>query len=104
MNCFLLEKVWCLLSNALLDMTFWAKALEYASHVMNKLSSTAIRGKTPLDIWSGGSCSGLGFTVGLLMSGLIQYQIWQYKFASKKVCVFRYQEKYERLQAMGPRK
>jgi len=39
-----------LLSNALLDKTFWAEALEYASHVMNILSSTAIKGKTPLDI------------------------------------------------------
>ena len=37
------------------------------------------------------------------MSGLLQCQEWHVKFSSKKVCVFGYQEKYERLQGMGPR-
>jgi len=45
MNRFLLEKVQCLLSNAQLNKSFWADALEYASHLMNRLSSTAIGGK-----------------------------------------------------------
>ena len=40
----LLEKVWYLLSNASLDKTFWAEALVYASHLMNRLSSTGIGG------------------------------------------------------------
>jgi len=53
MNRSLLKKVRCLLSNAQLDKSFWTEALEYASHFMNILSSTAIGGKTPLDIWSG---------------------------------------------------
>ena len=53
MNRFLLEKVWCLLFNASLDKMFWAKALVYASHLTNCLSSTAIGCNTPLDIWSG---------------------------------------------------
>ena len=53
MNCSLLEKVQYLLSNAQLDMSFWAETLEYAIHLMNRLSFTTIRGKTPLDIWSG---------------------------------------------------
>ena len=54
-NCSLLEKVQCLLSNARLDKSFWAEALVYASHLMNCLSSTMIGSKTPLDIWSGGA-------------------------------------------------
>jgi len=54
MNCSLLERVRFLLSNASLDKSFWAEASVYASHLMNYLSSTAIGGKTPLDIWSGG--------------------------------------------------
>ena len=48
-----LEKVRCLLSNARLDKSFWAEEIVYASHLINKLSSTAIGGKTLLDIWSG---------------------------------------------------
>jgi len=51
----LLEKVRCLLSNARLDKSFWAEAIVYASHLIDRLSSTAIGGKTPLDIWSGGA-------------------------------------------------
>ena len=50
MNHSFLEKVRCFLSNALLGKSFWAEALEYASHLMNRLSSTAIGGKTQLDI------------------------------------------------------
>ena len=53
MNHSFLEKVRCFLSNALLGKSFWAETLEYASHLMNRLSSTAIGGKTPLDICSG---------------------------------------------------
>ena len=50
MNRSLLEKVRCLLSNAQLDKSFWVKALEYATHLRNRLPSTAIRGKISLDI------------------------------------------------------
>ena len=50
MNHFLLKKVLYLLSNAQLDKSFWAEALKYASYLMNKLLSTVIGGKTPLDI------------------------------------------------------
>ena len=49
-NCFLLEKVRWLLSDARLDKSFWAEAIVYASHLINE--STAIGGKTPLEIWS----------------------------------------------------
>ena len=52
MNRSILEKVRCLLSNAQLNKSFWTEALEYASHLMNRLPSTVMRGKIPLDIWS----------------------------------------------------
>ena len=31
-NCSLLEKAWCLLSNAQLNKSFWAEVIVYASH------------------------------------------------------------------------
>jgi len=54
MNHALLEKVRYLLSNASLDKSFRAKAIEYASHLLNRLPTTVIGGKTLLEIWSGG--------------------------------------------------
>jgi len=47
----LLEKVRCLLSNARLDKSFWAEAIVYTSHLINR--STVIGDKTSLEIWSG---------------------------------------------------
>jgi len=52
-NRVLLEKVRYLLSNASLDKSFWAEAIEYTNHLLNRLPTTAIEGKTPLEIWSG---------------------------------------------------
>ncbi|KAH9650170.1 Integrase catalytic domain-containing protein [Citrus sinensis] len=53
MNRTLLEKVRCMLSNAGLDKRFWAEAVSYASHLVNRLPSAAIGGKTPMEMWSG---------------------------------------------------
>ena len=53
MNQTILEKVWCILSNAGLGKKFWAKAVEYACHLTNHLPSAAIEGKTPIEMWSG---------------------------------------------------
>ncbi|KAH9660217.1 hypothetical protein KPL70_024138 [Citrus sinensis] len=53
MNCTLLEKVRCMLSNAGLDKKFWAETVSYASHLVNRLPSAAIGGKTPMEMWSG---------------------------------------------------
>jgi len=50
MNRALLEKVLYLLSNALLDKSFWAEAIAYASHLLNRLPTTAIRDKSPLEL------------------------------------------------------
>ena len=47
----LLEKVQWLLSNARLNKSFWVETIVYASHLIN--GSTAIGGKTRLEIWSG---------------------------------------------------
>jgi len=56
----LLEKVQYLLSNASLDKSFWAEAIEYANHLLNRLPTIAIGGKTPLEIWSGEAARGHG--------------------------------------------
>ena len=53
MNRTLLEKVRCMLSNAGLGKEFWAEAVTYACHLINRLPSTAIDGRTPLEVWSG---------------------------------------------------
>ena len=53
MNRSLLEKVRCMLSNAGLGKEFWAEAVVYASHLINRLPSTANGGKTPMEVWSG---------------------------------------------------
>ena len=53
MNRTLLENVRCMLSNAGLDKKFWAEAVSYASHLVNRLPSAAIGGKTPMEMWSG---------------------------------------------------
>ena len=52
MNRTLLEKVRCMLSNAGLGKQFWAEAVMYASHLINRLPSAALNGKTPLEVWS----------------------------------------------------
>jgi len=53
MNKTLVEKVRCMLSNAGLGRKFWAEAVTYAQHLINRLPSSAIDGKTPLEVWSG---------------------------------------------------
>ena len=53
MNRTLLEKVRCMLSNAGLGKQLWAEAVMYASHLINRLPSAALNGKTPLEVWSG---------------------------------------------------
>ena len=53
MNRTLLEKVRCMLSNAGLGKEFWAEAITYACHLINRLPSAAIGGKTPFEKWYG---------------------------------------------------
>ncbi|KAH9750986.1 hypothetical protein KPL71_014098 [Citrus sinensis] len=53
LNRTLLEKVRCMLSNAGLDKKFWAEAVSYVSHLINRLPSAAIGDKTPMEMWSG---------------------------------------------------
>ena len=42
-----------MLSNASLAKNFWAEALAYACYLVNRSPSSAIGGKTPLEVWSG---------------------------------------------------
>ena len=53
MNKTLLEKVRCMLSNASLTKNFWVEALTYACYLVNRLPSSAIEGKTPLEVCVG---------------------------------------------------
>ncbi|KAH9680676.1 hypothetical protein KPL71_026642 [Citrus sinensis] len=53
MNWTILEKVRCMLSNAGLGKEFWAEAVVYACHLINRLPSTAIEGRTPMEMWTG---------------------------------------------------
>ena len=53
MNRTLLEKVRCMLSNAGLGKAFWAEAVTYACHLINRLPAAANEGKTPMEVWSG---------------------------------------------------
>ena len=57
MNRTILEKVRCMLSNAGLSKEFWAKAVVYACHLINRLPSTAIEGRTPMEMWTGKSAT-----------------------------------------------
>jgi len=52
MNRTLLQKVRCILSNIGLSKNFWDEALSYACYLVNRLPSSAIGGKTPLEVWS----------------------------------------------------
>jgi len=42
-----------MLANSGLNKSFWAEAVTYVSHLINRLPSSAIGGKTPMLIWSG---------------------------------------------------
>ena len=53
MNRTLLEKVQCILSIVGLGKEFWAEAVIYACHLINRLPSAAIGDRTPLEVWSG---------------------------------------------------
>ena len=53
MNRTLVEKVRCMLSQSGLSKAFWAEALMYASHIVNRLPASAFDGKTPKEVWSG---------------------------------------------------
>ncbi|KAK8914074.1 hypothetical protein KSP39_PZI023741 [Platanthera zijinensis] len=53
MNQTLVEKVRCMLSNAMLGWIFWAEAIDYTFHLVNHLPSIAIGKKTQKEMWSG---------------------------------------------------
>ena len=53
MNLTILEKVRFILSNTKLGKEFWAEVVVYACHLINRLPSAAIEGKTPMEMWTG---------------------------------------------------
>ena len=53
MNRTFLENICCMLSNSRLSRSFWAEALMYACYLINRLTSSEIRGKTSMEVWSG---------------------------------------------------
>ena len=102
MNRSLLEKVWCLLSNAQSNKLFWAEDLEYVSHLMNMLLSTTIEDKTPLDIWSGGAAQDYSL---LQVFGYPAYFSVKYdKLNPRAKKCFLESKKFKRLQAVKLRK
>ena len=46
----LMEKVCCMFSNTGLGKVFRAEAVVYASHLINRLPSTAIGDKNPMEV------------------------------------------------------
>ena len=52
MNRTLLEKVQCMLCNVGLGKEFWAEAVTYTCHLINRLPSTTIDDRIPLEVWS----------------------------------------------------
>ena len=52
LNRILVEKVRSMLSNAGLGKEFWADAVNYACHLVNRLPSLTLNGKCPLEVWS----------------------------------------------------
>ena len=42
-----------MLFNAGLGKEFWAETVTYASHLVNRLPTSANEGKTPMEVWSG---------------------------------------------------
>ncbi|GJY96432.1 retrovirus-related pol polyprotein from transposon TNT 1-94 [Tanacetum coccineum] len=53
MNRTLLERARVMLATASLGKSFWAKAVNIACYVINRLPSTAVELKTPMEMWTG---------------------------------------------------
>ncbi|KAG8474501.1 hypothetical protein CXB51_031160 [Gossypium anomalum] len=53
MNQTIPEKVRSMLFNAGLGKKFWAEAVTYACHLINRLPLATINGKTPMEMWTG---------------------------------------------------
>ena len=87
MNRTLLEKVRCMLSNAGLGKEFWAEAITYACHLINRLPSAAIGGKTPFEKWYGKPAEDYG---SLYVFGSIVYYHKRVKIGPKSKESFIY--------------
>ena len=76
----------------------------YASHLINGLSSTAIGGKTSLEVWSGEAAKGPGLLREFESPAYFSTKDSMVNPRAKKFVFLGGQKKYEKLQVMGPRK
>ena len=99
-NCTLLEKLRFFLSNNGLNKSFWAEAMTYASHLINRSSSSAIGGKTPMEMWSGKATT--DYDMLRVFGCPAYYHISDGKLEARleRPC-FRVQKWSERIHAMG---
>ena len=98
MNKILLDKVQCILSNAGLSKKIWAETLAYACYLVNRFPSSAIGGKTPLEVWSGKAAQ--DYDSLRVFRCLAYYHVKEDKLdpRAKKRSVHRIQESNKRLQ------
>ena len=92
-----------MLSNALLDKSFLAEALKYASYLMNSLSLTTIGGKTLLGIWSGEAARDYSLLWVFGCPTYFRVKHDELNSRAKNFVFFGDQKKYERLQVMTPK-
>ena len=86
-----------MLSNVRFDKLFWTEAIVYAGHLINGLSSTAIGGKTTLNIWSGGAAHDYDLLWVFGSPAYFTAKDGKINLRAKKFVFFGCQEKYERL-------
>ena len=67
LNRTLLEKVRCMLAQSYLSKAFWAEAITYGCHIINRLPLSAIEGKTPIEKWTGKRASDYDFFIFLVV-------------------------------------
>ena len=71
-----------MLSNVGISKSFWAEALAYTCHLINKLPLSAVRGKTSLKVWSVKVAQDLSSDIWF--ASLVSYQGRQVGFESEK--------------------
>ena len=87
-------------SNARLDKLFWAEAIVYTSHLINR--STAIGCKAPLEIWSGKAAQDHGLLWEFGSPTYFSAKNGKVNPRAKKFVFFGCQKEW--LQVVGPRK
>ena len=100
MNRNLLKKIQYLLSNTGRAKSFWPESLTYASHLINRLLSSVIRGKTRMEVRCGKAAQDNDM---LRIFGCpAYYHVKEDKLnpCAKKTIFFLFQERCKRLQVV----